>query len=234
MVQESTLIQLWLFALILLVVTPMNRREGMENESEDMENESEDTGCPNNRKGDGSITRVTYGDDDVKGLGKAVAKVMRTGMYEGIYNVHSDACYALTTFKQKFLDSANQFINGAVSCSSTTELTEYITEFEGNLEQGLIALDTFSDKYNMDAGPLKKLLNKYKKLIITRLKKGELPEKAYLEKELDEFTAEFCKGRPTDKSVGIAAQFIGMITRGREEEEYEDEVEGEEREEREE
>lgn len=196
-----------------------------------MENESEDTGCPNNIKGDGSITRVTYGDDDVKGLGKAVAKVMRTGMYEGIYNVHSEACYALTKFKEKFLSIVNTFIDNMAKCSSDKNLKKHIAEFEGNLEQGLIALDTFSDKYNMDAGPLKKLLNKYKKLIITRVSKGELPEKAYLEQQLDEFTAEFCKGRPTDKSVGIADQFIGKITGGQEEGEVEGEVEGEEREE---
>lgn len=159
--------------------------------------------------GSGGLTRVAYDDDDVKGMGKTVAKVMRTGMYEGIYNVHSEACYALTTFNAQILDETNKFINKMASCGSTENFNNFLQQFESNYDNWLGELDRLSEEYNMDAGPLKKLLKKYKKLLITRLSKGELPDKDYLKQQLDAFTEEFCIGRPTDKTVGVTDEMMG-------------------------
>jgi len=232
MVQNNTLIQLWVFALIMLVVTSMNRREGMEETkpevadsmhdsvaddmhdsvadsmhdsvADDMQDSVEASECD----GSGGLTRVAYDEGDVKGMGKAVAKVMRTGMYEGVHNAHSEACYALTKFNAQILDEANKFINNMASCGSTENFNNFLQQFESNYDNWLGELDRLSEEYNMDAGPLKKLLKKYKKLLITRLSKGELPDKDYLKQQLDAFTEEFCIGRSTDKTVGVNGEIM--------------------------
>jgi len=234
MVQESTLIQLWLFALILLVITSMSKREGQENEDivisesthtidDEFMNQpirmGEKTASTTERKCDGSggVTRVAYNKGDVNGIGEAAAKVIRTGMYEGVYNVHSEACYALTAYKENLLGELEKIMKRMVDCSSIEEFKQLLEHFEEVYAGMLADADKVGATYNMDTEPLKKLLKKYKKLLIARLSEGELPDEEYLRTQFDKFTKKFCSGIPTDRSTGIADEFFSRGMSQREE-----------------
>ena len=156
-----------------------------------------------------------------------MAKVIRNGMYEGIYNAHSEACYALTAYRENILGELENIMRKMVGCSSIEEFKQLLENFESKYAENLIELDTLSEKYNMDAEPLKKLLKKFKRLLIARLSKGELPDEGYLRTQLVKFTNDFCSGDiPVDRSMGIADEFFsrGMSQRGEREEREEREV----------
>jgi len=183
----------------------------MENEIE--EDESEDKKCD----GSGGLTRVAYD----KGVGKAAAKVMRTGLYEGIYNVHSEACYMLNTSANEIREDFDNRIASLAGCGSLEEQKINVEEFEKKDYPEMVKkLKARLEEYNIvgaDTEPLLKLLEKYKKLFIARLSKGELPDTDYLQQQLDEFIEEFCADRTTDKTLSMAERFANLM--GREERE---------------
>ena len=187
--------------------------------------ENEKTASTTERKCDGSggLTRVAYDNS----IGKGAAKVMRNGLYEGIYNVHSEACYVLTNSAKGILDEFDTRIANFVKCGSLVEVKEELKDFETRGYPKMIEnLKGSLEEYNivgLDTEPLMELLEKYKKLLIDRVSKGELPDRDYLEQQLDEFIEEFCADRTTDKTLSIIERFEKLVRGGNRREEREEE-----------
>tara|TARA_R110002074_G_scaffold336763_1_gene507256 strand:+ start:247 stop:936 length:690 start_codon:yes stop_codon:yes gene_type:complete len=199
MVQDNTLIQLWIFALIMLVLTSMNRREGFGGPgTTTSNNETATTSAPSCKK----LERVKFGKKG-EGIGEAMGELAWQGAYEGIYNSHQDACYGLVKFRGDFLSGLKKRIDAMEKCTRPRDLNKLTKMFGDDYIIVRKAVKQRAKDIGMDPKPLTNLLDKLKLMVTDSVAKGEIPDSVYIKQQFDAFLGVFCDDIDIENHSGL-------------------------------
>lgn len=201
MVQDNTLIQLWVFALIMLVLTSMNRREGQEGEN------SSASSCK-------KLERVEYDEKGEEGIGDAMGKLAWQGVYEGTNNSHEDACYLLKEIENDFVSRLEKRVDAMAECTDPHTgilLQKHTVRFTRDYDDIIRAVDKMASDTGINPEPLKNLLEKLKLMVTDSIEKGEIPNFEYIKEQFAAFLRAFCKDINAPKKPMFTLGAIGVL-----------------------